>query len=109
MIVPRRGADELAGVFSKELDDGLRVFFLERLAGNNHRTGIHVFGRKARILISLMDEIVDFVSIDLSRRYIWGQHDGRTIKHFSGGDFELAGKRRAFAPQGDMRKNQMRS
>ena len=108
MIVTRRSADELAGIFGEVFDDRLSVFFLECFASDNHRAGVDILGRQAGVLVRRMDEVVDLIRIDLGRRNVRRQHDRRAIKDFAGSDSKLSRERGAFAAQRDQRENQMR-
>ena len=108
MIVTRRSADELAGIFGEVFDDRLSVFFLECFASDNNRAGVDILGRQAGVLVRRMDEVVDLIRVDLGRRNVRRQHDRRAIKDFAGSDSKLSRERGAFAAQRDQRENQMR-
>ena len=109
MVVTRRSADELTGIFGEVFDDRLGVFFLECFTGDNHRAGVDILRRQAGVLVRRVDEVVDLIRVDLGRRNVRRQHDRRAIKDFAGSDSKLSRERGAFTAQRNQRKNQMRS
>ena len=95
-------ADELAGVLSKELQQGTGVLFLQRFAGNDHGAGVHLRRGEAGVSVTGVDEVHHLVGIDVGAVEVRREHDGRTVEHFTISHSELGRKGRALPPQGEL-------
>ena len=64
-VMARRGADELPGFLGEYLGDRSRILPLERLAGQDDGSAIHVGPTQAGLLVGVPDEGLEIVGISM--------------------------------------------
>ena len=90
MVVSCRGADKFAGVLGEILYDGLRIFFLQRFAGDNDRAGIDVCRHQACFPVSRLNTLLHLLEINQRPCKIRGQHDLGAIEDLTVGHGEAS-------------------
>jgi len=64
VVVTRRGADELAGILRKVLDDWLGVLLFEGLAGDNDRSRVNIVRLQPGLSVGVGNEVLHLLEVN---------------------------------------------
>ena len=78
-VVPGRRADEFAAHLRKHVGDRFGVLAAQRLAREDHRSGVDIVGMHARYLVSRVDDSPDSPIVDALLAEIGRQRDRRLV------------------------------
>ena len=107
-LVASGGADEFAGLFGEEFVDGAGVLALDRLAGEDHRAAVDVAAPHARLLVGVVDEVIERMGVDGAVGDEGRQHDRRAPDHLAIGHHEAARQALGLALERDLGEEQVR-